>query len=301
MKLNIPDILTREFPYWNKIEFFKKALYILLFINTLTFLPIAHDLFSYYSLQGSHPWNLNEPIYMQGSAGLLNILSHPATSTRDWVYMFVIAGQLIFLITGFFRIMPVFSAVVVYFCTVNLYIKGGIALTGGEGLLNVVLFYLIFIQKPKTNGFFGELQNILNNTFYWILLIQICVLYLFAGIYKLFDPTWTEGLAVMYVSRIDVFSSWGVSFLRDNYFLSAILTYSVIAYQLLFVFAVWIKRIKIPFLVYGVVFHLMTSFGMGIFAFGWIMVIMYLLFLDDQQIEKLKSFFKRKGKAVQTT
>jgi hypothetical protein len=300
LKVNIPELFTRDFPFLDKVDFFRRVLYVLLFINSLTLLPILNDLFSYYGLPGHGAWNTDVPIYLQGSKGLLNILSHPATSDRDWVYMIVFGGQLVFLALGFFRILPVLSSIAVYITTANLFLKGGVAFTGGEGLVNIMLFYLMFVHKPKSQGFMGDLQNIVNNTFYWIMLLQICVLYLFSGMYKLFDQHWMDGTAVMYVSRIEVFSSGLVSLFKEHYWLSAIATYSVIFYQLFFAFAVWTKKYKIPFLIYGVVFHLLISFGMGIFNFGWIMIVMYLLFLDDNQLEKLKSFFRRKKRLTET-
>ncbi|MCB9223572.1 MAG: HTTM domain-containing protein [Crocinitomicaceae bacterium] len=300
MKEKIADIFTREFRYMDKIEFFRRALYLLLLFNTLTLLPIAHDMFAYYGLTGHGAWNTNFPIWMQGSKGITTLLSHPATSDRNWVYVIVLIGQITFLITGLLRVLPILSSIAVYICTVNLFLKGGSAFTGGENLVNLVLFYLMFIQISKTKGWLAELQNILNNTFYWILLIQICVLYFFSGLFKLFDPYWMQGYAVMYVSKLEIFSSWMTVPFEKSYILSAIATYTVVLYQITFAIAVWIKKIKIPFLIYGVAFHLMIAFGMGIFNFGLIMVVMYLLFLDDQHIERIKSLFKRR-RSVKTT
>ena len=294
VKIDIAKIFTRDFPYLSKVEFFRKVLYALILFNALTLLPIAEDVYGYYGLVGTKGWDVTVPIYLQGTKALVNILSHPANSVYYWVYIVFVIGQFIFLITGLMGKWPRFSAFMVYIITINLHMKGHMAFTGGEVLLNMVLFYLMFIHKPKSEGIFGELQNILNNTFYWILLFQVCLLYFFSGAYKLFDDLWTGGYAMQYISLIDAYSSGLLKIFNDNYWLSAVATYLTLAYQLLFPIAVWIRKIKVPYLIFGVFFHLLISLGMGIFHFGMIMIVMYLLFLDEKQIEWLRTRIKRK-------
>ena len=181
----------------------------------------------------------------------------------------------------------------IYVFTVNLFLKGYLAFTGGEVLVNLILFYLIFIQKPKhDDGIFHDIQQILSNTFYWIILIQICILYFFSSFYKMFDYHWYEGSAIMYISRIDAYSSYLFeTIFAENLVLSMIATYVTLAYQVLFPILVWFKKIKIPFLIVGTLFHLGIAFGMGLFTFGVIMIIVYILFLDESHIKKIKGIF----------
>jgi hypothetical protein len=295
----ISNIFTRPFPYLRKIEFFRRVLYIFLLFNALTLLPVAHDLFGYYGLIGTRGWNTDYGIFEQGSYSFLNVLSHPANSVYTWVYLVFVWGQIGFLILGIFKILPRISSVMIYFFTVNLFLKGYLAFTGGEVLVNFMLFYLMFIHKPNRSGGFGVFQNVLNNTFYWILLIQVCILYFFSGLYKTLDPNWLSGNAMMYVSRIPEYSGDSLRFLfADNPVFSLIFTYMTLAYQLSFPVLVWIKRIKIPFLIVGVLFHLAIWFGMGIFTFAIFMIISYLLFLDDKQIDWIQSKMSWRKKAI---
>lgn len=282
---------SAPFKHFEKVEFFRTVLYVLLLFNTITLLPIVEDLFGYYGLIGTRGWNTNIPFFSQGSFGLINFLSNPINAGHDWIYVVFVLGQIFFLITGILRKMPVLSSVMIYFFTVNLFLKGYLAFTGGEVLVNLMLFYLIFIQKAKKDeGAFYDLQQILNNTFYCIILIQVCILYFFSAFYKLFDYHWLEGSAIMYISRIEAYSSFLFeTIFSDNLLLSMIFTYLTLAYQLLFPVLVWFKKIKIPFLIIGTLFHLGISFGMGLFTFGAIMIVVYILFLDDVQIKKIKN------------
>ena len=283
----ITSYFTSEFTHWSKIDFFKRALYAFLFFNTLTLLPAANDIFGYNGLAGFRGFRWN------GTESFFNLLSHPINHNQTWIHWCFVMGQLFFLATGFFRVKPLVSSVAIWFLTINLFTKGGLFFTGGEVLVNFLLFYLIFIQKPK-DGVNSGFQNVLNNTFYIIILIQVCVLYFFSFFWKLYDSNWLNGNALYYVSKISTFSSVGLAWvLEDNKLLGQILTYSVLVYQGSFVIVVWIKKLKVPFLIAGVLFHLSISIGMGIFAFGVIMSLSYLLFLDSSQINWLKARFKK--------
>ncbi len=297
----IPEIFTRDFKHWFKIEIFRRVLYIFLLLNTITLLPIADDLWSYHGMSGTR-WDYSLPIWKQISTALLNVLSHPANATYGWVYILFIVGQISFLILGILRILPKLSALAIYFFTVNLNLKGSLMFTGGEVLLNLTLFYLIFIQSSDNSQKwkirfwidrnekpdFSSIQNALNNSFYWIMLIQVCILYFFSTLYKLLDENWRSGDAVMYISNVSAYSSELMrAMFSESHFLSSIASYSILIYQGFFSILVWFKKIKIPFLLFGVFFHLSIAFGMGIFTFGIVMCLVYLLFLGDEQIDAL--------------
>jgi hypothetical protein len=213
---------------------------------------------------------------------------------------------LTFLLTGILRIVPKISAIAVYFFTVNLFLKGALMFTGGEVLLNLILFYLMFIHKSNAaekwkisfrisrdeKPEFSEVQNTLNNVFYVLILIQVCLVYFFSTLYKLFDPDWTSGEAIMYISRVPAYSGDLMRFLfSENYSLSVIATYFVLFYQGSFILLVWIRKIKIPFLITGVFIHLFIAFGMGIFTFGIVMCLVYIPFLNDDQVDWLRRKF----------
>ncbi len=286
---SIAKIFSSDFRHWDRIDFFRKVLYLFLFINTLTLLPIAWEIWSYNGITGSRGF------YWTGSYSLLNVLSHPKNSSWEWVYILFIIGQLTFLATGFLNKWPRISALLVYFFTVNLFLKGSIMFTGGEVLVNFLLFYLIFIQKPKDGSKYGFFQNVLNNTFYRIILIQICLCYFFSFWYKLYDENWMSGEAMMYIARIDHFSSAMMRWLfAENEGLSMIATYLTLIYLGAFPILIWFKKLKLLVLLLGVLIHLAISLLMGIFAFGMIMILCYLLFVEDRHLEWIRAKVKLK-------
>ncbi len=302
----ISALFTRPFRNWDKVEYFRRVLYWFLIANTLSLLPAAHEIWAYDGLVGTRGWFTDLGLFEQGSYGWLNLLSHPANSKYEWVYILFIVFQLLFLLTGLLRVLPVFSSVMVYFFTVNLFHKGYLAFTGGEVIINLLLFYLIFIQCNRSHKGIGGLlrrqngspeftflQNLFNTTFYVLMLIQICVVYFASSLFKLMDETWVNGDAIMFISRIDVYSCYVFEWMfSDSPTLSWIATWSALAYQMLFPVLVWVRRIKVPYLILGTLFHLGIAFGMGIFSFGIIMILCYVLFLDEHQIAKLRNFLR---------
>lgn len=300
----IPNYFIKDFKEWNTVDLFRKVLYVFLILNTLSLLPIAFEIWGYDGISGSRGWNFEIPVFKQFSYAITNVLSHPATSSRSWIYWLMIIGQLSFLILGLFNKFPKLSSVAVYFFTVNLFLKGAIMFTGGEVLVNLLLFYLMFIQYSDKIGEkirFTPIQNILNNTFFLIARIQLCVVYFFSSLYKWLDPNWYEGKAMMYISEIDGYSSSLASWIfNDNLTLSIIATYFTLIYQSLFPVLVWFKSIKRYYLVFGVIFHLAIAFGMGIFTFGVIMCLVYILFLNEEDVIWLRKKLRFKEKDVVT-
>lgn len=292
----ITYIFLQPFHYQKKVETFRKLLYAFLFLNTLSLLPAAHDLFAYYGTVGTRGWNTELSFLQQGSYGLLNLLSHPINARFEWIYLFFIAGQLIALILGFFNKMPRLMSFATYLFTVNLFSKGYLAFTGGEVLINFMLFYLMFIHPSREKeGLGADLQPIINHVFFRIMLAQVCLLYFFSVLYKCLDPNWLSGEALMYISRFDAYSaSWTQGLLQDNTLISAVLTYASLIYQALFPIVVWFKKIKKPFLLIGVLFHLGIAFGVGIFTFGIVMILVYLLFLDNETVDQISDKLRLK-------
>lgn len=288
----------RPFPFGEKIAFFRKVLYLFLLVNGISLLPIASELYGYHGIVGTGGWNTSVPWYGQGSRVLMNSLSHPANDGKPWIMYFFVFGQLIALILGLLKVWPRLMSILVYIFTANLFVKGYLAFTGGEALMSLLLFYLIFIQDPRRKGVKEEevsfIQNVLNNTFYWMLIVQVILVYFFSTLYKLTDPYWLDGSAMMYIARVDAFSGESMRFIfAQSPKLSLFFTYLVLLYQGLFPILVWIKSLKIQFLAFGVFLHLGIAFGMGIFTFGIIMCLIYLLFIDNEQILKIKDFLSR--------
>ena len=281
----IPYLFTKPFAYRPQFLAFKKVLYIFLFINTLLMFPMVNSVFGQQGIAGSTGF------MWEGTGSFLQLLSHPIAYTRPYIAWLFVFGQLAALATGYF-ILPKLSSFFVFFFTANLLAKGGLFFTGGEVLICLLLFYMMFISEKEV---LSPVQNTINNAGFYALLIQICILYFFSTFFKLYDANWTSGKALMYVADIPFYSvGWFHELVHAFPTFSKIATILILIYQGFFCVVVWIKSVKIPFLIFGLILHLGIAFGMGIFTFGIVMCIAYLLFLDSSHIDRLIKLISRK-------
>lgn len=109
------------------------------------------------------------------------------------------------------------------------------------------------------------------------------------------DPLWLSGESIYYTVQIETYANnWVRIFFTEFKIISVIATYLTLIYQGVFGILVFFKKTKIYLLFFGVLFHLLIAIGMGIFFFGIIMILCYILFLDDVHIDKIQNLFKRK-------
>jgi uncharacterized membrane protein (DUF485 family) len=74
----------------------------------------------------------------------------------------------------------------------------------------------------------------------------------------------------------------------NNLFLS-ICTFITLGYQLMFPVFIWFKKWRGYFLPIGILFHLGIAFAIGIFNFGIIMIIAYIMYMDDEKARRINS------------
>jgi hypothetical protein len=209
---------------------------------------------------------------------------------------------IIFSALAYFEKWERLMTILVFIFWMNFLTRTSVINTGGEVLVGLFLFYLIFIGKTKSKDRnIWMLQNALNNTFLFAIVIQFLSVYIISTWWKLQDPGWMSGLAVLHASNIDTYSfaNFG-GFLDQHLWLAKLITFSSILYQALFPILIWSKKIKPYLLIAGVLFHLGIAIFMGIFSFGLIMILSYAIFLNEKQIEwiaKRLPFIKPKVKA----
>ncbi len=154
----------------------------------------------------------------------------------------------------------------------------------GMQVASLWLFFLIFVFPMKKTDW----KVLFSRISFIGIQVQFLIAYFFAGIYKLRVEDWRNGVSIHLLSFLDHYTpEWLAGILQSSMILSGILNYVILIYLVAFPFLVWIKRIKIPFLMIGIVFHLYTAFIMKLYDFGSIMLIGYVLFLSEEHINWL--------------
>lgn len=187
----------------------------------------------------------------------------------------------------------------------------------GGDQINVILTFLLIPISILDNRKFGwkikkepkAIDNILFKTNGKIVLlfikIQMAILYLNAGIAKIFAPEWSNGTAVYYWFNDSMFGAplWvknSIGFLFENGITVSIINWSVIFLELgLFVAIFLNQRYKYLLFLLGVIFHFLIILIHGLPTFFMAMVaglILYLMRLDMSIYENylsIKSIFKK--------
>lgn len=122
-----------------------------------------------------------------------------------------------------------------------------------------------------------------------LLQIQMCVVFLSAGLSKLFSPAWQDGTAMYYVSRLtDYFGRFPTpGFLWETPWIVRLITWGVIAVELTIPILIWWKPARLWALAALLVFHLANEYTMHLFLFHWIMLTGWAAFLTGDDLDAM--------------
>ncbi len=164
------------------------------------------------------------------------------------------------------------------------------AFNGGYILMIAYSFLLIFSRPLSKKTGWIILTNLVNVA----LVMQLFVVYTTAAILKWSGHTWLGGTAAWVAAHYSVYQNETVLKLYTRFpWLAVIINYAALGYQTVFPVLVWVKRIKKPLLVVGLLFHAYTVFVMGIYFFGTAMVTAYVLFLEEDN-RIIQYFWKKR-------
>lgn len=282
---------TAQFNYSDVFIVFRTILFSFLLIDTFLSLPAASQLWG--------PDAYIPSARDSGFNGIFRVLNLiPFFEHYRFFYFIPLFGKIIFLALGIFNILPLLSTIFVYICLWNLNNKAWITLHGGNNIVDVVFIYIIlmhlgnlksgFFQK-FFNGALIEFGNAIANFAFWSARFQIILVYTVAGLTKLQSHLWRDGVALYYVLNTKEFTHpWAQKIFSQFDFLVILGTYGTLLFQLSFPWLVWNRHLKKYMLLYGTFIHLQISFVMGLFDFGIIVSIMYLLFLNQQEALALR-------------
>ncbi|MCB0350964.1 MAG: HTTM domain-containing protein, partial [Bdellovibrionales bacterium] len=161
---------------------------------------------------------------------------------------------------------------------------------GADLFTNFWLFYLSFVNHNQYFSLWNVIcknrkiiqeSDLVSTMGIRLLQAQLCLSYAYTGLEKFKGIQWWEGSAIWHVIGIDAIITRDFSFLQNVPTLVATLCMLTVIFEVYFIFAVWNKRLKYPWLLVGLVFHLSTGFFMELWFFGFIMVAPYILFLPD--------------------
>lgn len=127
--------------------------------------------------------------------------------------------------------------------------------------------------------------------------IQVCVVYAYSGFEKLKGVRWWDGSALWDVLSIGNMQRWDLSVVAHFPILLAGSVYLLLLWEIYFSALIWVPRLRLPMLAFGVVLHIGIFLFMNLPSFGFMMIAMYSLFLKEEEIQKGLSRLTRRGYA----
>lgn len=176
---------------------------------------------------------------------------------------------------------------------------------GADLFANFWLLYLCFIRH---NEHFSVLNlwrmpkfpltlpqrtdDLLSSAMTRLIQVQLCVSYAYTGIEKLKGLQWWEGTAVWYTLGMTELVAWDLTALRDIPVVIGLLSMGPLLFEVYFPFGVVLRKLRTPWLLFGVLFHLGTAIFMDLWFFCLVMTSSYILFVDSQYLRQRVAFIR---------
>ena len=193
-----------------------------------------------------------------------------------------------------FNIWPRFSTIVAYVAQLSFMNRNMAVSYGADTISTVFLFYLCFADfRPSDSSRKSDLRATLGSMAYRLSQIQLCIIYAYAGLDKARGYSWWNGEALWYVMANNQLRHMNFDWMAHFPVVVVFLTYSTLFWEIYFPVMVWVRRIRYPVLVFGVFLHIGISMFMGLKSFGILMILLYLLFLQDSDAVKIAQCLRK--------
>lgn len=155
-------------------------------------------------------------------------------------------------------------------------------------------FFLLYLCFADTNarysidaklGWSRRQHSWLSHIAWRLMQVQVCVVYGFSGLEKCKGTRWWDGSALWDVLSMGTMQRWDLSFVAHAPVLLALGVYVVLAWEIYFPALIWIPRLRLPMLFFGLVMHLGIFLFMNLPSFGFMMISLYALFLRKEEVE----------------
>lgn len=221
--------------------------------------------------------------------------------TSNWYFELIYHSGILFALLFVLGYKGRIVSIINYILTLSFIRQGFLITDGGDNLMYLLLFYLLFanttayysldaLKKKKVNKEKNiyKISSIFHNFSIVFCIIQICMLYFISGLYQVQGEKWANGTAVYYIMQTDVFSNPNLtSIIMNNDYLIVLTTYASIIVKLAFPFLILNKKTKYLAVISIIGFHIGIGIFMGLITFSLTMIIAELLLFTDKEYTKL--------------
>ena len=220
-------------------------------------------------------------------------------------YLWVIVTYIIVILLNILGIGRWFTALLLFLMVDFLEKMNTSFVNGGDKMVRLILLYMIFAnsyqyfvlyKNRKEVSEKGKLKNLISNLAAVSIMLQLCVAYFSSGIAKINDTFWWNGEATYYALSMERFVGTPLNkYIVQQKWIDYLTNYGTIIFELFFPILIWIKKMRKPLLIAGVIFHMCIYIFMMIYGFEFVFILIYGLFLPNKMLvdfsQRIKSFF----------
>ncbi|MCM8794745.1 MAG: DCC1-like thiol-disulfide oxidoreductase family protein [Candidatus Omnitrophica bacterium] len=229
---------------------------------------------------------------------------------------FVIAFYVFFMIAAFTLTIGLFtraSSIIVYAGLLSFFHRNLILWDGGDFLLYMGLFFLMFSEAGAAMSV-DRLWQIMRGKETgpppakspWaqrLIQFQMAMLYFVTTNNKLAVDIWSNGTAIFYTSRIEKIQRFTVPYVFEHLWSLKFMTYATLVIEGALGTLVWFYECRYIVLAFGVLLHLGIEWTMNVSVFSWVMLSTYATFIEPQHLrlvmDKIRAYVARRyGKPV---
>jgi len=178
---------------------------------------------------------------------------------------------------------------VVFLASVALYHAAPPVFNAVLMLFHVLVFFTLFMHPWARSAE----ATLITNTAFFACRVQLVLVYALAGGYKLSGEMWLNGVAVYHGLMLERYDGLGLaSWFSDKYTLLKGMNYAALAYQVLFPFLIWVRRIRVYLLLAAFGFHGFIAIGFDLLDFGLGMIMAYVVFFPEAWSRRLADAMK---------
>ena len=195
-----------------------------------------------------------------------------------------------------------FNALIVFVCLVSSHQRNLYILHGGDAFLRVAGFFLIF--APAGAAFSidrfirvrrGKEGAELQPKSPWaqrMIQIELSFVYLFSFWWKSMGAPWVNGAALYYVLHLEAIRRFPLPAWIQQPVILKLGSWLTLALEFSLGVLIWIKELRYPLLLAGLLFHLTLEYALNIPMFQWDILTAYILFVDPADIARAGNWMR---------
>ena len=298
---------------WNKFFFEERpvegmALFriiwgLILMVNLYYYIGSVED---FYGPQAILSFKTVQQMFPYPHLNILNYFSPTLESVYLLLGFYFLA--LLGVIVGFYTRT---SLIISLICLVSLHHRNIWLLSSADFLLRLITLYLVFSPAGyalSLDKYFNRNSKKYQSGLHapWVqrlIQIQLSVVYVWTAWHKVKGDAWFDGSAVYYATRLQDFYNFSIPYFMDSKWFLMFMTWSTLALEFGLGTLVWIKELRKPVIISGIIFHLGIEYTMSIPYFEIIMVALLILFFTPEELRKFvqstKMMFEKMKKHIE--